>query len=90
MIACTINGMSSTIDRVAADNDFFMAFNASMYNHLFTVPAAPSGGTWVRIIDTSFNSPNDILEIENGIRLDADRYYVHRQSLVVFISKKGY
>ena len=70
-----------------SDRDFYVAFNAWERPLTFTVPPAPSGGIWRRVVDTSLPSPQDILPGLTGPEVAAWRgYRVGPFSLVVFAS----
>jgi glycogen operon protein len=70
------------------DNDFYIMFNTGLDPVVFRVAKAPAGKTWVRAVDTSFNSPEDILLPGFERPLSAqNRYPVKARSLVILISK---
>jgi len=70
------------------DQDFFMAFNAWECPLPFKVPPAPQGRPWRRVVDTSLESPQDILAEGEGPVVPALRdYRVGPFSLVVLISE---
>ncbi len=52
----------------------------------FAIPPV-SGRKWYRVIDTSLESPDDIMSLGQESEIDADRYSVNGRSVVVLISK---
>src|SRR5262249_16997956 len=70
------------------DQDFYVAFNAWESPLLFKVPPPPQGRPWRRVVDTSLESPEDILPEGEGPVMPALRAYpVGPFSLVVLISE---
>jgi glycogen operon protein len=59
-IAMLINGRYAGLSNGGNDDDIFCIFNASWKTVTFTLPEAPSGGSWRRAVDTSRESPDDI------------------------------
>src|SRR5262249_40065017 len=45
------------------DRDFYMAFNASTEALSFTIPPAPQGRGWRRVVDTALAAPQDIVPL---------------------------
>ncbi|MGF1580409.1 MAG: glycogen debranching protein GlgX [Gemmataceae bacterium] len=71
------------------DQDFYIAFNAWRQPVPFRIPRSPSGRLWRRVVDTSLESPKDIVEFEDAIPFEWDRrYMVGGRSLIVLISEK--
>ena len=68
-LAFKLNGMDY-------DNDFYIASNMDLYDLTITLPALTSGKKWYRVADTSFNTPEDILENEKEELLAEQRRYV--------------
>jgi glycogen operon protein len=83
LVACLINGAASD-----DSEDLYLAFNASLYNHVVEIPPAPNGGNWRAIIDTSKPSPHDIADSGRGVDIDANRYPVRRMSAVVLAASR--
>ncbi len=78
IVACLLNGAA------AGDSaDIYLAFNASLYNRVFEIPPAPTGGKWRVVIDTSKPAPHDIVERGGGDAINGSRYPVRRMSTVV-------
>jgi glycogen operon protein len=72
------------------DNDFYMMFNASSDPYVFTIAEAPPKKKWYRVVDTGYNTPNDILFPGEEEDLAAQNSYsVKARSLVILISKEG-
>ena len=70
------------------DNDFYVATNLDLYDMTITLPALAGEKKWYRVADTSFDSPEDILEIGQEELLPAQRRYVLVSgSSVVLMSK---
>jgi isoamylase len=85
-VACTLNGACAIKDSPHADTDIYMAFNASLVNLPVTLPPAPNGGRWKRVIDTSLPSPEDIVPDEDAPVVTGERYLIRRESCIVLIS----
>ncbi len=83
IVACLLSGAAS-----GGDADLYMAFNATLYNRVFHLPAAPNGGKWRAAIDTSRPSPRDIVTEGKGDIVDDGRYPVRRMSTVVLTAEK--
>ena len=69
------------------DRDIYVAVNAWSAPLDFKVPAAPSGRPWRRAVDTALNSPDDIMEVDQGPRVAVRQVYrVQGHSLIIFVS----
>lgn len=88
VLACTLNGEYSMEYENLRDDDLYMAFNASLYNIFFEIPKAPSGKKWLRVIDTSFEHPDDFCIDGCPIPFQQEKYLVKRQSVVVLKTEK--
>jgi glycogen operon protein len=87
-LALRMDGSKSDILADQDDNDFFIMFNAGEKQVLFSVCDALEGKTWVRTVDTSLPSPQDILVPGREQTLQfPDRYLVKARSMVILISK---
>ena len=76
------------LDGQNQDNDFYVATNLDLYDMTITLPALAGEKKWYRVADTSFDSPEDILEIGQEELLPAQRRYVLVSgSSVVLMSK---
>ncbi|MCR4953214.1 MAG: glycogen debranching protein GlgX [Treponema sp.] len=71
-----------------SDNDFYIATNVDLYDLTITLPSLSGNKKWYRVADTSFDSPDDILE--NGkeeLLREQRRYVLLSGSSVILISK---
>ncbi|MDR1277309.1 MAG: glycogen debranching protein GlgX [Treponema sp.] len=88
-LALRMDGSKADILADKDDNDFYIMFNSGLDPVVFRVVKAPAGKTWVRAVDTSLNSPEDILLPGTEKPLTApNRYYVKARSVVILISKE--
>lgn len=72
------------------DNDFYMMFNANSDPYVFTIAEPPPKKKWYRVVDTGYNTPNDILlPGEEEELASQNSYSVKARSLVILISKEG-
>lgn len=70
------------------DNDFYIASNMDIYDLTITLPSLPENKKWYRVADTSCESPDDILDIENEEFLNEQRHYVLvSKSSIILMSK---
>ncbi len=70
------------------DRDIYVAVNANPRPLEFTIPAAPSGRAWRRVVDTALPSPEDIVEEEHGPHVPIlQRYPVQAHSMVILVSE---
>jgi len=68
--------------------DFYVATNKDLYDLTITLPALGGGKKWYRVADTSYESPEDILETENAELLNEQhRYVLFAGSSVLLMSK---
>ena len=87
-LSLLIDGNKAEIDADRDDNDFFMMFNASGEDILFTIAPIPPGKEgWYRAIDTALPPPRDIAEHGREERVQKDTYLVTGRSVVVLLSK---
>lgn len=71
-----------------SDNDFYVATNMDIYDLTITLPTLPNGKKWYRVVDTSFDSPEDITDMGKEEELKEQRRYVLiSNSSVVLIGK---
>ena len=67
---------------------FFFVLNADHETKRVSIPAAPSGDRWYRVVDTSLPSPLDIASDGEETQLDpSDHYFVSPRSTVVLRTK---
>jgi len=73
------------------DRDIYVAFNAWTAPLWFTIPPAPQGRPWRRVIDTALAAPNDILTTDDdGPVVPAGiRYNVASHALLVLVGEVG-
>ena len=70
------------------DNDFYIATNMDVYDLTITLPSLTGDKKWYRVADTSFDSPDDILENGNEENLNEQkRYVLVSGASVIFMSK---
>jgi glycogen operon protein len=73
--------------RNQVDRDIYVAMNAYWEPLPFRIPAAPSGRSWRRAVDTALDSPNDILEEENRPEVPVLHVYqVQSHSMIILVS----
>lgn len=69
------------------DQDFYLAMNSWRQPLPFLIPPAPNGCRWRRIIDTSLESPQDIVAAGDGPPVEIGRrYLVAPRSMLLLIS----
>jgi isoamylase len=68
----------------ALNNVRYIAIN-SYWNPLeFELPPLPgSSSRWIRMLDTSLGSPNDIADVESGLDLPGSMYVVNPHSMIM-------
>jgi isoamylase len=87
-LAFRIDGSKAEIEADRDDNDFFVMFNASTKVVTTSVCAAPEGKKWYLALDTTRESPSDILEPgEEELLEPQEAYRMHPRSLAVLISR---
>jgi glycogen operon protein len=87
-LALRMDGSKADILADQDDNDFYIMFNNSLDPVNFRVMKAASKKIWVRAVDTSLNSPEDVLQPGTEKPLAAqNRYNVKARSVVILISK---
>lgn len=66
----------------------YIAFNTNIYDMTVTLPAAGDGRKWHRAIDTSYDSPDDILEAgQEALLREQKRYVMPADSMVALLGK---
>jgi glycogen operon protein len=87
-LALRMDGSRADILADQDDNDFFIMFNGGEMLVPFVVCEAPEGQTWVRAVDTSLPTPEDITPPgEERPLARQDSYLVKGHSMVILISK---
>jgi glycogen operon protein len=70
------------------DRDIYMAFNAWVGTLNFRIPPSPQGKPWHRVVDTALASPQDIVGLDEGPRIEVGSTYpVAPFSTLVLISE---
>jgi glycogen operon protein len=87
-LALRIDGSKADILADKDDNDFFIMFNGGSKQARFKICDPPPGKKWVRSVDTSLPSPEDILTPGNERALFSGGFYLLKErSMVILISK---
>jgi isoamylase len=72
------------------DRDIYVAMNAYWEPLPFRVPAAPSGRSWRRAVDTALLPPEDIIEEDKRPHVPVlDVYRVQPHSMIILVSEAG-
>jgi glycogen operon protein len=61
----------------------YIAINSYRNKLTFQLPPIPDSSRWIRMIDTSLASPNDIAEVERGSEVMGSTYIVNPHSIVM-------
>jgi len=87
-IAYRLVGSHASVLTDCDDCDYFILFNASVRDITVTVPPPLAGKKWYRAIDTSYDSPNDILECGRETLLpNQSKYVILSRSSVVLVAR---
>jgi len=87
LLTCLMDGSYLETGAEFDDNDVCIMLNTDSKAHRFRIPRVPQGKKWFRSIDTSQNSPDDILPVGEEMYLDDQNYYILEQrSMVVLFS----
>ncbi len=87
-IAYRLMGSRAAILTDRDDNDFYIVYNASGKDVTVTVPPPAPGKVWLRAIDTSRESPDDILESGKEEALPGqDKFVALSRSAIVLIAR---
>jgi isoamylase len=76
-LACTLHSFASSQVRYIAINAYWKPLEFEL-----PVTGSPNRG-WLRLIDTSFPSPNDILAEAEGSRVEGSKYLVAARSVIM-------
>lgn len=88
LLAVRIDGSRAEIRADRDDNDFYMMFNSTTRDRVFAVCAPPGNKAWYRVVDTSLDSPEDIVEPgEESFLGRPEQYVVHSRSIVVLLAR---
>ncbi|MCL1993244.1 MAG: glycogen debranching protein GlgX [Spirochaetes bacterium] len=89
LLAMRVEGTNAAKMEDRDGNDFYIMFNASTDVSNFRIAEAPGKKAWLRAVDTSLISPNDILIPGEEKALTSPRSYkVKARSMVILISKE--
>jgi len=90
-LALRVDGSQAEIEADRDGNDFFVMFNGGERAANFKICEPLSGKKWVRAVDTSLPSPDDILLPGNEAILEnLNTYQVKDRSMVILISRLLY
>jgi isoamylase len=68
----------------AQNNLRYIAINSYWESLPFELPPLPSSSSrWIRMIDTSLDSPNDIADVDGGVEVSGSTYVAEAHSIVV-------
>ena len=82
------NFLGFRLDGLGNDNDFYVATNIDLYDLTIVLPSLTDNKKWYRVVDTSFDSPDDILEIgKEEVLSEQRRYVLFSGASVVLMSK---
>ncbi|MBR5647298.1 MAG: glycogen debranching protein GlgX [Treponema sp.] len=85
-LAFKLNGNPSVND--IHDNDFYVATNTDIYDLTITLPSLPEDKKWYLVADSSFESPEDIMEEGHEELLNEQRRYVLISGATVILISK--
>ncbi len=86
-LAYRLDGSQADVLSDCDDNDFFIMYNATAKDITAVLCAPPRGKKWYRVIDTSFDSPQDILESgQEELLYSQEKYVIPARSSVVLMS----
>jgi glycogen operon protein len=83
--ATSSHSLAFTVQNFAVSHVRYIAINAYWMPLEFELPPVtgnPDGG-WLRLIDTSLPTPDDIVEETNGLRVKGPKYLVNPRSIVM-------
>lgn len=88
-LALQVNGRQADVTRDKDVCDFYIMFNAGLDVVNFSIPAPAGRRNWFRAVDTSLNSPMDILTAGKEEALAVpNRYKLKARSMAILISKE--
>jgi glycogen operon protein len=89
-LALQINGRRADVLRDKDDSDFFVMFNAGLEPTVFYIASACDRKIWFRAVDTSLNSPGDILPAgSEEVLPNQHKYTVKARSMAILVSKNA-
>ncbi|HMP41354.1 MAG TPA: isoamylase [Roseiflexaceae bacterium] len=71
------------------DDDLYVMINGYVRDLIFTIQEGHAG-EWLRVVDTSLDSPDDIVEPGHEPLLDGLEYTVHSRSVVVLRRRRSF
>lgn len=80
-IAFTLAGMGK-------DNSFHIIVNAYWEPLEFEIPPLPAGWTWLRVVDTSLQAPDDLCEPGAEVPYRGATYYAEPRSVVILMTDR--
>jgi glycogen operon protein len=87
-LALRMDGSRADILADRDDNDFFIMFNSGLRTVKFKICKPLDGKKWVRAVDTSLPSPQDILSPGSEAPLsDPETYPLRERSIAVLVSQ---
>jgi len=88
LLALRLDGDRQEFGGQKDDDDFYLAFNATLYDQYFTIPAAGRNHNWYLAMDTSLPAPRDIREPGTEQSLNThEPYLVQSRSMVLLLAK---
>jgi glycogen operon protein len=75
------------LPRSTRDDDIYVILNAHWEPHSFELPVLPGGLRWLRVVDTTLDSPRDIAEPGAEPRVVGHSYPVGPRSVVVLVGR---
>lgn len=88
-IAYRLFGQNAAVIRDVEEHDFYLIFNASNRDKTVHLCKAPIGSKWHRVVDTSRDSPFDVLEEDaEELLQDQRKYVILARSSVILMSKR--
>jgi glycogen operon protein len=86
-LAFALDGRRSDRPNVI-DRDIYVAMNAYTQPLDFRIPAAPSGRSWRRVVDSALRSPDDIIEEDRAPRVSVRHAYrVQAHAMIILVSE---
>ncbi len=86
------HSIALTLHNHALNNVRYLAINSYWNTLEFELPPLPgSSSRWIRMIDTSLGTPDDIADVESGSEIVGSTYVVNPHSMVMlhFASPRG-
>jgi len=89
LLAFRLDGDRMETGGTQDDNDFYIMFNATLYDQYFSLTETKPGELWHVVMDTALSSPQDICELgaEQALQPHGKPYLVQSRSMVLAIAK---